>query len=310
MEILVVDQSAQVSPQLLAFMQAHSGVVRYHRVPFRGSAKARNYGWQHAWYDAIVFVDDDIRCGPTFLTEHSRTLHLNGVGLIAGAVDTPGRQRSAGRFTGRFAQWTATPVADFEAEGEFDCDHAPEGNFAVWRQVMVTVGGVDETFDVPAALYEGTDLSLRVKHAGLRVHFNGQARLLHLAAPGGGNRVLDVPLYFWGLARNRAILMRRYLQWFHQPVAVARLFLLALAYAVHYRRPQVLFALFNGYFAGLRAGGRTPYCTPYMDRKRDAQATAPVPVVAATCPPALDPPDTSALDHTSFLRKRESAGVT
>ena len=56
MEILVVDQSAEVSPQLLAFVQAYSEVVSYHRVPFRGSAKARNYGWQHARYDAVVLM--------------------------------------------------------------------------------------------------------------------------------------------------------------------------------------------------------------------------------------------------------------
>jgi GT2 family glycosyltransferase len=180
-------------------------------------------------------------------------------------------------------------MTGFEAEGEFDCDHASEGNFAVWKKSMVAVGGIDETFDVPAALYEGTDLSLRVKDAGLRVYFNGKARLIHLAAPSGGNRVLDMPAYFWGLARNRAILMRRYLRWFHQPVAVARLYLLALAYAVHYRRPQVLVALFTGYFAGWRAGGRAPYCTQHVDAKRDEKAATPVSVVATSCSPAVDP---------------------
>lgn len=271
-EILVVDQSAQVSPQLLTFVQAHAGVVSYYRIPFRGSAKARNYGWQHARYDAIVFVDDDIRCGPTFLAQHLRTLHAAGVGLVAGAVETPSRRCSAGQSTGRFVNWTATPRTDFEADGEFDCDHAQECNFSVWRNVMVMIGGIDQTFDVPAGLYEGVDLSLRVKSAGMRVCFNGQARLLHLAAPSGGNRVLHIPDYFWGLAHNRGILMRRYLRRFHQPVAFARLFLLALAYAVHYRRFRVLVSLFTGFLVGWRAGGRVPSCTQYVDREPDELA--------------------------------------
>ena len=289
LEILVVDQSAQVSAQWLAFVQAHAAVVSYHRVPFRGSAKARNYAWQHARYDALVFVDDDIRCGPSFLAEHLRTLHLAGVGLVAGAVDTPGGPRSMGRSPGRFAQWTANPRAGFEAEGEFECEHAQECNFAVWRKALFTVGGIDEAFDAPAALYEGADLSLRVKRAGFRVYFNGRARLLHWAAPSGGNRVLDIPVYFWGLAHNRAILMRRYLRWYHQPVAAARLSLLALSHAVHFRKPQTLAALFTGYFAGWQAGGRAPCCTPHVDWEHPEQAAAAVSVAVNRRSPSVDP---------------------
>lgn len=286
-EILIVDQSAQVSPELLALIQDHSEVVSYHRVPFRGSAKARNYGWQQARYDAIVFVDDDIRCGPTFLTQHLRALHLSGVGLVAGAVETSRPQRRTGRHTGRFVKWTATGRTEWEAEGEFECDHAQECNFAVWRKAMVAVGGIDETFDVPAALYEGLDLSLRIKDAGMRVYFNGSARLLHLAAPRGGNRVLDIPRYFWGLAHNRAVIMRRHLRWFHHPVAMARLFSLAMAHTLHYRKAAVLISWLTGYSAGFRAGGRPPYCTR-EDAKPDKLVAAPASVVDTGFSDAMD----------------------
>ena len=73
--------------------------------------------------------------------------------------------------------------------------------------------------------------------------------------------MLEVPRYFWGLAHNRAVMMRRHLRWFHQPVAIIRLGLLAAAYIARYKATAVLPALFTGYWAGFKAGGRTPFYT-------------------------------------------------
>ncbi len=262
-EILVVDQSAHVSHDFLDFVREQSDVVSYHRVSFRGSAKARNYGWQRARYDAIVFLDDDIRCDTEFLSQHARTLRLAGVGLVAGAVETPGQQRSDIKSTGRFFKWTATATTGFEANGEFDCDHAIECNFAITRQVIAAVGGIDEAFNERPALYEGVDLGLRMKEAGFRVFFNGRARVIHLAAPSGGNREYNIPIYFKGLARSSAILIHRYLCWFHRPTALARLVSLAVSYAVHYRNRAILASLFTGYIAGLKAASKECHCTLY-----------------------------------------------
>jgi len=264
LEILIVDQSDKQPDELLALVNRNRETVSYRRVAFRGSARARNYGWQLAQYDTVVFVDDDIRCAPNLVSEHLRVLQLPGVGLVAGGVESVGQPQGQGPPTGKFARWTATPILGFAANGEFEIDHVPEGNFSVRKEVMERVGGIDETFDVPAALYEGTDLSLRVKDAGFRIYFNGKARLIHLAAPAGGNRVLEIPRYFWGLAHNRAIIIRRHLRWFQQPVAITRLGLLALAYAAHYKTAAVLAALVTGYCTGFKTGSQRPVCTRHV----------------------------------------------
>jgi GT2 family glycosyltransferase len=269
LEILVVDQSTHVSSGFLDFVRDNADVISYHRVSFRGSAKARNYGWQRARYDAIVFVDDDIRCDPGFLAQHERALSLAGVGLVAGAVDVPGQPRKPAKSTGRFFKWTGTATTGFEAGGEFDCDHVIECNFAISRHAMAAVGGIDEAFNERPALYEGIDLGLRVKNAGMRVHFNGRARVTHLAAPSGGNRERNIPLYFWGLARNQAILIHRHLRWFRWPTAFVRLSCRAVRYAAHYRKPAVLASLFTGYFAGVKAASQEPFCTPYVEVGRE-----------------------------------------
>lgn len=262
LEILIVDQSERTSPAMQSLAGAHATVVTYRRVPFRGSAKARNYGWQHARYDAVVFVDDDIRCGPDLVSEHLRSLLMRGVGLVAGGIDAPGERPDLGPPTGRFVAWTATPKTGFGSAGEFDIDHVQECNFSAWRHALQKVGGIDEAFDVPAALYEGTDLSLRAKSAGFRVCFNGNARLLHLAAPRGGNRVFDTKRYVWGLAHNRSLIMRRHLAWFYLPTAVLRLGMLSISYAAHYKTPAVLASVLEGFIAGWRCGGRQPRCGP------------------------------------------------
>src|SRR6202043_3278415 len=148
---------------------------------------ARNYGWQHAKYEAIVFVDDDIRCGPELVSEHLRGLTQPGIGMVAGGIDEPRSSQENGK-PGHFNPWTATPSRGFESTGEFHVSHVPGGNFSAWRSVLQTAGGFDEALTAGAALYEETELSLRVSKCGFDIWFRGSARLQHLAAGGGGWR--------------------------------------------------------------------------------------------------------------------------
>jgi len=269
LEILVVDQSENIPARVAQLVEAHPGLITYHHVRFRGSARARNFGWQRAQYETIVYLDDDIRCGPWFVKELVRVLDTPGVGVAAGGLQpVPGhiagyslarRRMDAGKFR----TWTGTPLAGFEAEGEWNADHALEGDFAVRRRVMEAVGGFDEAFEVPAALYEGTDLCLRIKRAGFSVRFNGRARILHLGAPVGGNRVTNWPMYVYGLAHNRAILIRRHVPVYFWPTAVARLALLVLSYAAHYRASKAIATGLQGFAQGWRAAALPVKCTRF-----------------------------------------------
>lgn len=250
LEILVVDQSPVVDERVRDLAEEHKDVISYQRVDLRGLPQARNYGWRNARFDAMLYVDDDIRCGPGLVAEHLRALRLPNVGLVGGGIDEAHKPLDAGPPTGYFRRWTATPVRGFAAVDEHFADHAPGGNFSVWRTAIQQVGGVDGEFSRGAGLYEETDLCLRVKQAGYRIYFNGNARLTHLAAPGGGCRVENVGDYVWGLARNRAMLIRRHLRWYHWPTALARLLLLTARYAVYYREPSVFPRAHGGFTDG------------------------------------------------------------
>lgn len=263
LEILVVDQSVTPSPELEALAAENPAILRQHVVPFRGLPAARNYGWQHAKYDAVLYVDDDIRCGSKLVSEHVRALNLPSVAVVAGGIEEANHAEQTSCSPGAFNVWTATPARGFAAAGEGEVDHAPGGNFSVWRPVIERLGGFDESLQIGAALYEETDLCLRAKRAGYRIQFNGRARLTHLAASSGGCRVRDVSTYVYGLAHNRAVLIRRHLRWYHVPTALGRLALLGGSYAMHYHAPRALWACAAGCLAGWQKGARLPVCTQY-----------------------------------------------
>jgi GT2 family glycosyltransferase len=261
-QILVVDQSTENVPALLELVRRNPDLISYHKVQFSGLPLARNYGWQHAKYEAIVFVDDDIRCGPELVSEHLRGLTQPNVGMVAGGIDEPTSSQASGE-PGQFNSWTATPSRGFGSTGEFLVSHVPGGNFAAWRSVLQLAGGFDEALAVGAALYEETELCLRVGKSGFGILFIGRARLQHLAAGNGGCRVPDLTNYIHCLAHNRAILIRRNLRWFQVPIACLRLLLLFVSYAAHYRSFSIFQPGFAGFTSGLHAAKQPPMCTQY-----------------------------------------------
>ena len=263
LEILVVDQSDSVSQEVRRLVEENPRLVSHCHVGFRGLPKARNFGWQRARHEAIVFVDDDIRCEPHLVAEHVRALSMPGVGAVAGGIDEANKPRDSGPPTGTFSRWTATASSGFAAEEEMDVDHAKGCNFSVLREAIRAAGGFDERLGTGAALYEELEFCLRLTRAGWRVRFSGSARLTHLAAPEGGCRVAEVPAYVRSLAHNRGMLIRRHLRWSRMPVAAARLALTGAAFARHYRAPAALVACGLGFLEGMRDGGRRPLVTRF-----------------------------------------------
>ena len=262
-EILIVDQSSEETPAVHELVLRYHDRVSYHKVQFRGLPLARNYGWQKAKYEAIIFVDDDIRCGPSLVSEHLRGLAQSNVGMVAGGIDEHISSGEQSRAPGRFNPWTATPVRSFGASGECFVQHVAGCNFSAWRSVLQAAGGFDEALATGAALYEETELCLRVQKLGLYISFNGSARLQHLAAGNGGCRVPDLPKYIASLAHNRAILIGRNLRWFQVPVACLRLLLLFVSYAAHYRTLSVFGPGLAGFTSGLQDAKQAPICSQY-----------------------------------------------
>jgi len=265
-EILVVDQSEEEDPVVGALVEDLGPKISYYRVKFRGLPEARNFGWQRAKHEALLFVDDDIRCGPTLLSQHVRALSIPGVGVVAGGIEEPNVGLDAGPRVGHFNPWTGEPKAGFASRGAFDVDHAKGCNFSTWRSVLKEAGGFDERLNVGAALYEELDFCLRASALGHRIYFDGDARLTHLVAPSGGCRVDQVDAYVHALAHNRALIINRHVRTHRTPLAYAHLLRLGLAHAHHYRKPTAILHCVRGALEGIADGRKNTRCTDAASR--------------------------------------------
>ena len=257
----MVDQSDRVSAEAAALAARHADTISHHQVSFRSLPRARNYGWQRARYEILIYVDDDIRCDPDFVSQHVETLQRPGVSVVAGGVDEVNKPADLASAVGQFSRWTAIPTRGFGARGECFVEHAPGGNFSLTREVIRSVGGFDEAFAQGAALGEELEFCLRVRRAGFRIYFNGAARLRHLAIPIGGCRVPDLRRHVAGLAHNRALLIRRYSGLLPGCIALCRLAITGLSFAIRNCHPTLLWDAARGCGDGLRVAAQSPLCT-------------------------------------------------
>lgn len=232
-EVIVVDQSD--TPNVLAreLLAGFPVPTEYHFIThFRGLPEARNFGWRRAINDIVVFIDDDIRCGPAFLREHFKAHSDTRGGIVAGGITEVRGDKPASGPTGGFKWWTATPVGNYHLDEPSWCISGRGANFSVLRSILIETGGFDENLSVGAALYEETEFSLRARAAGYRCWFAPKAHLTHIAAPMGGCRVgPDVTCYVYGMAHNRGILIHRHLKPWHRPTATLRMLLFGLSFS-------------------------------------------------------------------------------
>jgi len=262
-EILIVDQSDAPSRASLDMQERYPDKITYHKVTFRGLPLARNFGWQNARHDAIVYVDDDIRCGRQLVSQHTVALRKKGVGVVAGGIEEPNRPRPMPRNMGEFVRWTATPIGGFDSKQERYIDQARGCNFSTWKRVLEEVGGFDESLNVGAALYEELEYCLRVKKAGYGVFFSPNARLTHLIAPDNGCRVPDAVKYVHSYAHNKSVVIRRYLTWYQKPTALLHIGKVALAYSWANKNPLVVPSVLSGTVRGFAIGAKPVQCTQW-----------------------------------------------
>ncbi len=268
-EIVIVDQSPHQDTGLLSWLESRGGgKVSYFHVDFRGLPLARNFGWQKCSHSIIVFVDDDVEIPKNFLTEFSKSFKEKDVGLVAGGIEEVHRRDNPNPTrTGHFNFWTATPFRDFNAGKEKFIFSAPGGNFAVKKEVFQKISGFDEALSAGAALYEESEFCLRALSRGFKIFFSPSARLRHLAHETGGCRVPEMPKYIWSLARNRMFLITRYLEWYHMPTAMLRVFLLILSYTRASLSLETFTSGIRGLGEGFELAKLPPQFTPAKNLK-------------------------------------------
>ena len=260
-EIIVVDQSDEINEKVLSLLAASSVPCRYFKAAFRGLPQARNFGEKQAEKDIILYIDDDIRCENNLVKNHYQAHIETGAALIAGGITEKGDIENT-KPAGYFNKWTATAVSNFSSVQAGWCSHGKGCNFSVTKQALTNVGSMDEYLSLGAALYEESELALRLEKAGYKAWFEPTAHLTHLAAPMGGCRVLkNWPKYMHGLGHNRAILIFRHLGPVYQPTAIIRALILGVSYSRLDKSLRPFFAVIKGLNAGRKSAKMTPLNT-------------------------------------------------
>ena len=265
-EIIIVDQSDKISPEIEELSKKHSDIIRhYHNVGFKGLPHARNFGWQHAKYEIVLYIDDDIRANSLFIYNHSRNYSDTMVSVVGGRIKEIGMGDDDS--VGRFNPWTFGLTTNFYSDKTQYIDHAKGCNFSIRKSILRKINGFDEALNVGAALYEELELMLRVKSEKGKILFDANAELHHLAAPTGGCRIPDVPKYMYSLAHNRSLVIERHLAFYHKPTAYGRLLLLGLSYSRSARSFKPFLSTIRGMSAGRKAGALPVVCSDYKDEE-------------------------------------------
>lgn len=192
LEILVVDQTPEHTPEVTAALEAwHAqGLVRWIRLDTPSLPGARNRALDLVTSEILIFIDDDVLIHEGFVQGHREAYLDPGVAAVAGRVKSPDGtaphprpQRTTKLLDYRHFDYDSDePLSDV---GTFwGCNHSLR--VAAARDL----GGYDEGF-TGNALREETDLALRLARNGHRIVYAPKACLVHLAAPSGGCRVTD-----------------------------------------------------------------------------------------------------------------------
>jgi GT2 family glycosyltransferase len=263
-EILIVDQSTQPDEVILKHIQGKPNVRYYHITQFRGLPEARNFGWQNAVYDYVLYVDDDIQCQPNLLSEHYKYLTDPEIGIVAGGI-TEKNNPNTGTRIGVFEKIKANPITGFHKKGQLEVEHAKGCNYSTKTSILKSLKGTDQNLTKGAALYEELDYCLRVKKAGYKIFFNSEAHVVHLAAAAGGCRVEEIDKYLYSLVRNRSLIIERHITGFYKITAELYLFKLFLAYVWSYKKTSLFKVYRQARNEGKKAAKQPVKCTNWNE---------------------------------------------
>lgn len=157
--VVVVDGSRDGSAEALRALSAPCA-FRVLEQENRGLAGARNTGWREAKGELIVFLDDDMLCDKTWLTEHV-AMHVENERRVAvGAIllsDDTRSKLAAATYQQEFARFLTQPT-----ESRFPDAWYLFGNTSLRKKWLEQSGGFDERY----RMREDAELSLRLRAMG------------------------------------------------------------------------------------------------------------------------------------------------
>jgi peptidoglycan/xylan/chitin deacetylase (PgdA/CDA1 family)/glycosyltransferase involved in cell wall biosynthesis len=169
--IVVVDGSTDATSEFLSGLGSCKN-LRVIEQENRGQAAAINAGLSAARGDLVMFLDDDILCGPTLVAEHAKAERAGNNCLVYGPVmvSPEGPDSLAIDWARSFCDdFFETKVLASPEEGWYGC--MASANSSAPRSVILSIGGMDESFS------RGNDVELgfRLRNAGFSFSYQPSA---------------------------------------------------------------------------------------------------------------------------------------
>jgi GT2 family glycosyltransferase len=178
-EIVIIDQSAQSHPTLIALKPDRACAIHYVWSQSVGLSRARNEGlWaaHHAW---IAIIDDDMYVHPDWFGALMRKLmEASPRAVVTGQVRPSESEVASG-----FAPSTIEDQTPAVYQGRVLIEVLNAGNMALHGSMIQTVGSFDERLGAGSAFRsaEDNDLGYRLLEAGYRVLYVPEAIVYHRA---------------------------------------------------------------------------------------------------------------------------------
>jgi GT2 family glycosyltransferase len=183
------------TPAPLSLPESFANVVHLHD-PRAGKCRAQNRAIARARGEVLVFLDDDVIAAPGYLAAvedffagHPEFAAMKGRIL---AEEDPARKLGAA------ACYAALPLVD-HGESVIEVRGVVGANMAFRARALAAAGGFDERLGPGAAGHEEeTEMSARLRRAGMRIGYAPQAIVYHAVDPARARRPA-----FLELARQR-----------------------------------------------------------------------------------------------------------
>lgn len=172
--VVVVDGSRDGTAEYLNSLRPACRFVVLEQPANRGQGSAKNVGLAAARGEIVVFLDDDLLCERTLLSEHLRAHEGPGRSLVVGYIML--ETSSLPKFVTRlwpesYAQWVERAASEPPESWPIDL---PVGtNTSAARAELLSAGGFDEAL---ARMCEDLDLALRLRSRGLQLRFQPRAK--------------------------------------------------------------------------------------------------------------------------------------
>jgi len=192
-EIILVDQTpvqTHAAERRLAAW-ASEGTITWLRQREPNASKARNTGALAASSEFLLFLDDDIRVGPDFLSAYADVLAREGTVGACGPI-LEERALMLARLPARAFTNELGWLLYFRKNYGRACKTSfmMSGNVAIRRDLFLALRGMDENYE-RGAHREESDFAMRFRQAGYRFQYDPRCAIYHLGpriVPGGGAR--------------------------------------------------------------------------------------------------------------------------